>query len=192
MKKEHVAVILLIAVIILSHYYMTPNRTAFNALIASHPHTLGGIFTGNSTYYEYYEVNTSDGTRYYKVTRAEKGKMLKINEISHSDYLVYTGKALDMARSLVEEKATLPAGATLITYNVSNLTVWLYYSIGGHGKSTGANSSNVTSTLPSPEREFAVVMVNLTSENVSVEVVPFEELPEWVQSIVTELRELRR
>ncbi len=191
MKKEQVAVILLIAAIILSHHCHTTNNTDFNALIASHPHTLGGIFLGNSTYYEYYQVNTSDGTRYYQVIRAENGKILKIKEISYSDYLVYTGKALDMARSLVEESGKLPSDANLITYNVSNLTVRLYYSIGGNGKSTGANSSNITSTLPFPGEEFAVARVSLTSENVSVDIVPFEELPGWVRNVVTELRGLR-
>ena len=164
----------------------------FNTLIASHPHTLGGIFTWNSTYYEYYEVNTSDGTRYYQVIMAENGRVLKIKEISHSDYLVYTGQALDIARSLVEEKTTLPAGATLMTYNVTNLTVWLYYSIGGNETGSGGSESNVTSTLPSPGEEFAVVRVNLTSENVNVRIVPFEELPKWVQNVVTELRGLRK
>ncbi len=166
-------------------------NSEFNSLIASHPHILGGIFLGNSTYYEYYQVNTSEGTRYYRVVRADSGKVLKIQAISHSDYLGYTGKALDMARSLVEEKASLPAGATLITYNVTNLTVWLYYSVGGDERNT-AEDSNVTSTLPTPEREFAVVMVNLKSGNVSVRIVPFEELPEWVQNVVTELRGLRK
>ena len=164
----------------------------FNSLIASHPHILGGIFLGNSTYYEYYQVNTSEGTRYYRVVRADSGKVLKIQAISHSDYLVYTGKALDIARSLVEEKTTLPAGATLITYNVTNLTVRLYYSIGGNETDNGRSESNVTSTLPSPGKEFTVARVNLTSENVSVRIVPFEELPEWVRNVVTELRGLRK
>ena len=163
----------------------------FNSLISSYSHTLGGIFTGNSTYYEYYQVNTSEGTRYYRVVRADSGKVLKIQAIPHSDYLVYTGKALDMARSLVEEKASLPAGATLITYNVTNLIVWLYYSIGGNETDTGGSKSNVTSTLPSPGKEFAVARVNLTSGNVSVKVVSFGELPRWVQNVVKELRGLR-
>ncbi len=97
-----------------------------------------------------------------------------------------------MARSLVEESEKLPPNANLITYNVTNLTLWLYYSIGGNGKSTRENGSNVTSTLPSPGKEFAVARVNLTSENVSVKIVPFEELPRWVQNVVSELRGLRR
>ncbi len=190
-KAKALGVSLILLILCTGTYVYHTQNPDFNALIASHPHTLGGIFTGNSTYYEYYQVNTSDGTRYYKVTRGEKGKILKIKEISHSDYLIYTGKALDMARSLVEEKASLPDGAALITYNVTNLTVWLYYSVGGDERNT-AEDSSVTSTLPTPEREFAVARVNLTSGNVSVEIVPFEELPKWVQNVVRELRELRK
>jgi len=91
-----------------------------------------------------------------------------------------------MARSLVEESEKLPPNANLITYNVANLTVWLYYSLGGYGEST-TEGSNVTSTLPSPGKEFAVATVNLTSGNVSVKVVSFGELPRWVQNVVKEL-----
>ena len=190
-KSRAVGISLVIAFISISTYYWINQNSEFNSLITSHPHALGGVFIGNSTYYEYYQVNTTGGTRYYQVIRAENGKILKIKEISHSDYLVYTGKALDMARSLVEEKASLPVGATLITYNVTNLTVWLYYSIGGNGTGTGGSESNVTSTLPSPGKEFAVARVNLTSGNVSVEFVNFEELPRWVQNVVKELRGLK-
>ncbi|WP_297068577.1 hypothetical protein [Thermococcus sp.] len=191
-KSRAVGISLVIAFISISTYYWINQNSEFNSLITSHPHALGGVFTGNSTYYEYYQVNTSNGTRYYQVIKSENGKILKIKEISYSDYLVYTGKALDMARSLVEEKASLPVGATLITYNVTNLTVRLYYSIGGNGTGTGGSESNVTSTLPSPGKEFAVARVNLTSGNVSVEFVNFEELPRWVQNVVKELRGLRK
>ncbi|WP_456443410.1 hypothetical protein [Thermococcus sp.] len=190
-KSRAVGISLVIAFISISTYYWINQNSEFNSLITSHPHALGGIFTGNSTYYEYYQVNTTGGTRYYQVIKSENGKILKIKEISYSDYLVYTGKALDMARSLVEEKASLPVGATLITYNVTNLTVWLYYSIGGNETDNGRSESNVTSTLPSPGKEFTVARVNLTSENVSVRIVPFEELPRWVQNVVKELRELK-
>jgi len=190
-KPRAVGISLVIAFISISTYYWTYQNSEFNSLIASHRHAFGGVFTGNSTYYEYYQVNTSEGTRYYRVVRADSGKVLKIQAISYSDYLVYTGKALDMARSLVEEKASLPVGATLITYNVTNLTVRLYYSIGGNETDNGGSESNVTSTLPFPGEEFAVARVNLTSGNVSVRIVPFEELPEWVRNVVTELRELK-
>jgi len=181
-------------------YHYTGQNHEFNSLIASHPHVLGGIFLGNSTYYEYYQVNTSDGTRYYKVTKAENGKILKIQAISHSDYLVYTGKALDIAKSLVEESGKLPPNASLITYNVTNLTVRLYYALGGRDRgeentivknSSSTIVSNITSTLAFPGDEFAVATVNLTSGSVSVKVVSFEGLPKWVQNVVKELIGLR-
>ncbi len=191
-KAKALGLSLVLFIICTVTYVHRTQNSEFNSLIASHPHVLGGIFLGNSTYYEYYQVNTSNGTRYYQVIRSENGKVLEIREIPYSDYLIYTGKALDMAQSLVEEKTTLPPGAMLITYNVTNLTVRLYYSIGGNEKSTEGNSSNVTSKLPRPGKEFAVATVNLASKNVSVELVSFEELPGWVQNVVTELRGPRR
>ena len=190
MKKARALGISLILLIICTGAYVHRTQNSeFNSLIASHPHVLGGIFLGNSTYYEYYQVNISNGTRYYQVIRSENGKVLEIRKISYSDYLIYTGKALDIARLLVEEKTILPAGATLITYNMTNLTVWLYYSFGDCGKSS--EGSNVTSTLSYPGKEFAVATVNLASGDVSIKMVSFEELPRWVQNVVTELRELR-
>ena len=187
-KAKALGLSLILFIICTVTYVHRTQNSEFNSLIASRPHVLGGIFLGNSTYYEYYQVSTSDGMRYYQVIKAENGKVLEIKEISYSDYLVYTGKALDMARSLVEEKTILPAGATLITYNVTNLTVRLYYSLGDYGKSS--EGSNVTSTLPYPEKEFVVATVNLASGNVSIKMVSFEELPKWVQNVVNELKEL--
>ncbi|WP_297475116.1 hypothetical protein [Thermococcus sp.] len=189
-KAKALGMLLILFIICTETYVHRTQNSEFNSLIASHPHILGGIFLGNSTYYEYYQVNTSEGTRYYRVVRADSSKVLKIQAISHSDYLIYTGKALDMARSLVEESGKLPSDANLMTYNVTNLTVRLYYSIGGNEKSTEGNNSNVTSKLSFPGEKFAIARVNLTSENISVRIVPFEELPEWVQNVVTELRGL--
>ncbi len=77
-------------------YRHAHQNSEFNSIICHYPHALGGVFIANSTYYEYYQVNTSEGTRYYRVIRADSGKVLKIQAISHSDYLVYTGKALDI------------------------------------------------------------------------------------------------
>ena len=93
-----------------------------------------------------------------------------------------------MARSLVEESEKLPPNANLITYNVTNLTVCLYYSLEGNGKNTTKSGPNVTSTLASPGDNFAVATVSLTSGDVSVRVAHFKELPEWVQNVVRELR----
>ncbi|WP_297437596.1 hypothetical protein [Thermococcus sp.] len=115
-----------------TYLHWTNQNSQFNSLIGQYPHFLGGIFTGNSTYYEYYQVNASGKERYYLVVRAENSKVLKIREISYSDYLVYTGRALDMARSYV-------AG---------------------------------------------IVTVDLSSGNVTLKEVPFDELPKWVQGAV--------
>ncbi|WP_456423134.1 hypothetical protein [Thermococcus sp.] len=184
---KKIGILLSIAIIVGMHFYMTEQNSQFNSLIGQYPHALGGIFTGNSTYYEYYQVNASGEERYYLVVRTENGKVLKIREISYSDYLTYTGRALDLARSYVAGK--LPQDAVLITYNVTNLTVRLYYSIGngeqtlGNGERT-QNSSTITSTLPSTGREFIIATVDLSSGNVTLKEVSFDELPGWVQAVV--------
>lgn len=158
-------------------------NSEFESLIGQYPHAIGGIFTGNGTYYEYYQVNVSGEERYYCVIReAGSGRVLKIQEISYSDYLTYTGRALDMARSYVERTGKLPQDAALITYNTTNLTVRLYYSIGSGERAS--NSSTLTSTLASPGREFIVATVDLVSGNVTLKKVSFDELPKWVQEVV--------
>ena len=176
--------LLLISILCTGNYLHWKSQTSqFNSLIGRYPHVLGGIFTGNSTYYEYYQANASGEERYYRVVRAENGKVLKVQEISYSDYLVYTGRALDMARSYVAGK--LPQNAVLITYNVTNLTVRLYYSIGSGEKTS--NSPTLTSTLPSPRWEFIIATVDLSSGNVTLEEVSFDKLPSWVQGVVKAL-----
>ncbi|WP_099209241.1 hypothetical protein [Thermococcus henrietii] len=165
------------------YVHWTRQNSEFESLIGQYPHTLGGIFTGTGTYYEYYQVNASGEERYYRVAReAESGKVLEIQEISYSDYLTYTGRALEMARSYVEGTGKLPQDAALITYNVTNLTVRLYYSIGSGERAS--NSSTLTSTLASPGREFIIATVNLASGNVTLRGVSFDELPKWVREVV--------
>ena len=165
------------------YFHRVNQNSEFESLIGRYPHALGGIFTGNGTYYEYYQVNANGEERYYQVIReAGSGKVLEIQEISYSDYLVYTGKALSMARSYAERTGKLPQDAVLVTYNVTNLTVRLYYSVESGGMAP--NSSTLTSTLASRGRAFIIATVNLASKNVTLNRVSFNELPEWVQEVV--------
>jgi membrane-bound acyltransferase YfiQ involved in biofilm formation len=173
--------------------YHSSQNSEFNFLIGRYPHTLGGIFTGNSTYYEYYQVKADNGEHYYRVIKSESGRVLKIQEISYSDYLVYTGKALDMAQSLVEKSGKLPPNSRLVTYTVGNLTVWLYYSLDGERAVANIEniSNTITQSLASPGREFIIATVNLTRRNASFKRASFDELPKWVQNVVKELRNIK-